>query len=432
MKSILIQNAQVIDPAQKINETGSILITEGKIAWLGKSKEKPPTNSYTVIEAKNLIACPGFIDLHSHLRDPGFEEKETIATGTAAAAKGGFTTVCCMPNSEPPIDNQSLVDYIKEKAAAEGLIRVLPIGCITKGRRGEALAEMGELAAAGVIGYSDDGNPVVNSRLMRQALEYSCAFDLPVIEHCEDKTLSEGGQMNEGVISTRLGLPGIPAAAEESMVARDIALAELTGARLHIAHISTAGSVALVRAAKLKGLRVTAEVTPHHLTLTEERVMGYDTNAKVNPPLRTRKDIEALIEGLRDNTIDAIATDHAPHTEVDKLCEFGYAPFGISILETALGMLLGLVQAGKIDLDLLISKMTCGPAGIIGERFGKLGTLAIGCSADITLFDPNREWTVDPRTFVSKGKNTPLAGANLKGRVVMTFYQGKMVYKASD
>jgi dihydroorotase len=267
---------------------------------------------------------------------------------------------------------------------------------------------------------------------MRQALEYSCAFGLPVIEHCEDKTLSEGGQMNEGVISTRLGLPGIPAAAEESMVARDIALAELTGARLHIAHISTAGSVALVRAAKLKGLRVTAEVTPHHLTLTEERVMGYDTNAKVNPPLRTRKDIEALIEGLRDNTIDAIATDHAPHTEVDKLCEFGYAPFGISILETALGMLLGLVQAGKIDLDLLISKMTCGPAGIIGERFGKLGTLAIGCSADITLFDPNREWTVDPRTFVSKGKNTPLAGANLKGRVVMTFYQGKMVYKASD
>ncbi|HEX7474744.1 MAG TPA: dihydroorotase [Dehalococcoidales bacterium] len=432
MKSILIQNVQIIDPSQKIHEIGSILITDGKIAWLGKADERPPTSGYTIIEANNLIACPGFIDLHCHLRDPGFEEKETIATGTAAAAKGGFTTVCCMPNTEPPIDNRSLVDYIKEKAAAEGVIRVLPIGCITKGRKGETLAEMGELAEAGVVGFSDDGNPVTNSRLMRQALDYSRAFDLPVIEHCEDKTLSEGGQINEGVISTRLGLPGIPAAAEESMVARDIALAELTGARLHIAHISTAGSVALVRAAKLKSLRVTAEVTPHHLTLTEETVMGYDTNAKVNPPLRTRKDIEALIEGLRDNTIDAIATDHAPHSEVDKLCEFGYAPFGISILETAFGMLMGLVQAGKIDVNLLISKLTAGPAGIIGERFGKLGTLAVGCPADITLFDPNREWTVDPRTFVSKGKNTPLAGAKLKGKVRLTFYQGQIVYKDSD
>ena len=330
-------------------QTGSLLIADGKIAWLGTGEpETCRLMITTIIDAENLIACPGFIDLHCHLRDPGFEEKETIATGTRAAARGGFTTVCCMPNTEPPIDNRSVVDYVKNKAAQEGAVRVLPIGCITKGRKGEALAEMGELAQAGVVAFSDDGNPVMNSRLMRQALDYSRAFGLPVIEHCEDKVLAEGGQMNEGIISTRLGLAGMPAAAEESMVARDIALAELTGARLHIAHVSTAGSVELVRAAKRKGIKVTAEVTPHHLTLTEEKVMGYDTNAKVNPPLRTSKDIEALIQGLKDNTIDAIATDHAPHTEVEKLCEFAYAPFGISILETALGMLMGLVHEGKI------------------------------------------------------------------------------------
>jgi dihydroorotase len=288
---------------------------------------------------------------------------------------------------------------------------------------------MGELAQAGVIGFSDDGNPVMNSRLMRQALDYSRAFGLPVIEHCEDKVLVEGGQMNEGIISTRLGLPGMPAAAEESMVARDIALAETTGARLHIAHLSTVGSVELVQTAKRKGIRVTAEATPHHLTLTEEKVMGYDTNAKVNPPLRTQRDIDALIQGLKDNTIDAIATDHAPHTEVEKLCEFAYAPFGISILETALGMLMRLVQEGKIDINLLVSKMTWGPARIIGDKFGKLGTLATGSPADVVLIDPNKEWVVDTRTFASKGKNTPLSGVKLKGKVVMTLYQGKMVYK---
>jgi dihydroorotase len=264
---------------------------------------------------------------------------------------------------------------------------------------------------------------------MRQALEYSRAFDLPVTEHCEDRALAEGGQINEGIISTRLGLAGIPAAAEESMVARDIALAELTGAWLHLAHLSTSGSVELVRAAKKKGIRVTAEVTPHHLTLTEEKVMGYDTNAKVNPPLRTRKDIEALIQGLKDNTIDAIATDHAPHTEVEKLCEFGYAPFGISILETALGMLMGLVQAGKIDMELLISKMTWEPARILGSRFGRLGTLEAGSPADITLINPEKEWVVDPKTFASKGKNTPLRGARLRGKVVGTIYRGKIVHR---
>ena len=334
-----------------------------------------------------------------------------------------------MPNTEPPIDNQATVDYVKQKAADEGSIRVLPIGCITRGRKGETLAEMGELAQAGVVAFSDDGNSVMNSRLMRQALDYSRAFGLPVIEHCEDKVLTDGGQMNEGIISTRLGLPGMPAAAEESIIARDIALTELTGAQLHVAHVSTAGGVGLIRAAKLKGIRVTAEVTPHHLTLTDARVMGYDSNAKVNPPLRTATDIQALIRGLQDNTLDAIATDHAPHTEVEKLCEFAYAPFGISILETALGMLLGLVQEGKIDINLLISKLTCEPGRIISSNYGRLGMLAVGDQADVTLFDPEREWVVDPRTFASKGKNTPLAGTKLRGKVLATFYRGNPVYK---
>jgi dihydroorotase len=418
MKSILIQNAQIVDPSQKLNKTGSLLVSEGKIKWIGTNGQAPPENGYEVIDAKNQILCPGFIDLHCHLRDPGFEEKETIASGTLAAARGGFTTICCMPNTEPPIDNQSVVNYVKSKAAAEGTVRVLPIGCTTKGRKGETLSEMGELSEAGVIGFSDDGNPVMNSRLMRQALDYSRTFGLPIMEHCEDKVLVEGGQMNEGIISTRLGLPGMPAAAEDSMVARNIALAELTRARLHICHLSTAGSVELVRAAKRKGLKVTAEVTPHHLTLTDEKVMGYDSNAK------------ALIEGLKDGTIDAIATDHAPHTEVEKQSEFAYAPFGISILETALGMLMNLVHQNKLDLNILISKMTCEPAAIIGDRFGSLGTLKIGSGADIMLFDPNLEWVVDPAKFASKGKNTPLGGAKLKGKVTATIYQGKMVYKA--
>jgi len=429
MRPVLIQNARIIDPSQRLNTKGSLLIKEGKIAWLGEDDQAPSTDEVTCFDASNLIASPGFIDLHCHLRDPGFEHKETIATGTLAAATGGFTTVCCMPNTEPAIDNQSVVDYVKRKASEEAAVRVLPIGCITKSRKGETLAEMGELARSGVVAFSDDGNPVMNPRLMRQALDYSRTFDLPVIEHCEDKYLTDGGQINEGIIATRLGLPGIPAAAEESIVARDIALAQLTGARLHIAHASTAGSVELIAAAKSRGIRVTAEVTPHHLTLTEEKVMHYDTNAKVNPPLRTHKDIQALIQGLKDNVIDAIATDHAPHAEVEKLCEFAFAPFGISILETALGMLLGLVQEHMIDIELLISKLTQGPAEIIGNRYGALGTLKLGSPADITLIDPGKTWVVDPKKFISKGRNTPLAGTTLKGKVVATFYQGKMVYR---
>jgi dihydroorotase len=406
---------------------GNLLIADGKISWLGE--KTPPQGDYEILNAKGLIVCPGLIDLHCHLRQPGDEEKETIATGTRAAARGGFTTVCCMPNTNPPLDNQTAIEFIKSRSAAEGVVRVLPIGCISKGRKGEELCEMGELASAGVIGFSDDGAPVSSAYLMRQALDYSRAFDLPVIDHCEEKALTEGGQMNEGVISTRLGLRGIPAVAEEIAVARDIALAGLTGGRLHIAHVSTEGSVELIRRAKEKGIKVTAEVTPHHLTLTEERVLDYDTNAKVNPPLRIREDIKALIQGLNDNTIDIIATDHAPHTEADKLCEFDLAQFGISGFETALGSLMGLVHNGELKLATLIAKLTYEPAKIIGDKYGKLGTLAVGAPADISIFDPNLEWVVDTQEFASKGKNTPLAGERFRGRIMATIYGGKLVYQ---
>ena len=429
MKSLLIQGSHIIDPSQGIDEIGSLLITEGKISWLGRGEITPPQPDYDVLHAQGLIVCPGFIDLHCHLRQPGFEEKETIATGTRAAARGGFTTICCMPNTNPPLDNQATVDYVKSTAATEGMVRVLPIGCISKGRKGKELAEMGELVSSGVIAYSDDGEPVMNSYLMCQALDYSRAFGLPIIDHCEDTILTEGGQMNDGIISTRLGLSGIPAAAEEIIVARDLALAELTGGRLHIAHVSTEGSIDLIRRAKEKGIRVTAEATPHHLTLTEENVIGYNTNAKVNPPLRTKRDIQALIQGLKEGVIDIMATDHAPHTEADKLCEFDVAAFGISGLETALGSLMSLVHDGQLTLATLIAKLTCEPAKIIGNKYGKLGTLDIGVSADITIFDPALNWVVDTKAFASKGRNTPLAGSVLKGKVMATISQGKLVYK---
>ena len=429
MKPLLIQGGRIIDPSQGIDEVGSLLITDGKISWLGGGERTPPLADCSVLHADGLIVCPGFVDLHCHLRQPGFEEKETIATGTKAAARGGFTTVCCMPNTEPPLDNQTVVDYVKSIAAKEGVVRVLPIGCISKGRRGEELAEMDELASAGVIAYSDDGKPALDSRLMRQALEYSCAVDLSIINHCEDMSLTKGGQMNEGIISTRLGLQGIPNAAEEIIVARDLALAQLTGGRLHIAHTTTEGSVELIRRAKDKGIKVTAEVTPHHLTLTEEKVTGYDTNAKVNPPLRTKKDIQALIQGLKENVIDIIATDHAPHTKADKQCEFALAPFGISGFETALGSLMKLVRNGQLPLTTLIAKLTYEPARIIGNKFGELGTLAIGAPADVTIFDPDMDWVVDTKVFASKGKNTPLAGSVLKDKVMATISRGKLVYK---
>jgi dihydroorotase len=427
MKPLLIQGGRIIDPGQGIDEIGSLLIAEGKIS--GLSKGALPQPGCDVLDARGLIICPGLIDLHCHLRQPGFEDKETIATGSQAAARGGFTTVCCMPNTSPPLDSRATIDYVKSTAAAEGVVRILPIGCISKGRKGEELAPMAELASAGVIAYSDDGKPVLNSNLMRQALDHSRVLDLPIIEHSEDTSLTEGGLMNEGEISTRLGLKGIPAAAEEIMIARDLILAHLTGARLHIAHVSTEGSVELIRRAKEKGITVTAEVTPHHLTLTEERVIGYNTNAKVNPPLRTKRDTQALIQGLKENVIDAIATDHAPHTEADKMVDFALAAFGISGFETALGSLLSLVHDGQLSLKTLISKLTGEPSKIIGNRYGRLGSLEVGVSADVTIFDPDMEWTVDTKAFASKGKNTPLVGSRLKGKAVATIAQGKLVYK---
>ena len=424
MKPLLILDGRIIDPGQKIDKVGSLLITEGKISWRGYA---PPQEDYDVLHADGLIVCPGFIDRHCHLRQPGYEEKETIESGSQAAARGGFTTICCMPNTNPPLDNPAAIDYVKKEAAKKGVVRVLPIGCISKGRKGEELVNMKELAAAGVIGYSDDGSPVKSTRLMRQALDSSRDLGLPIIDHCEELSLSEGGQMNEGALAIKLKLPGIPAAAEEIMVARDLALAQLTGGHLHIAHVSTAGSVDLIRHAKKKGVNVTAEVTPHHLTLTEKEVKGYNTSAKVSPPLRTKVDNLALIQGLKERVIDIIATDHAPHAEADKKCDFALAASGISNFETALGSLLGLVHEERLALTSLIAWLTVEPARLLKDD--NLGTLKIGAPADITIFDIYKEWIVDPKTFVSKGKNTPLAGSALRGKVMATIYGGKIVYK---
>jgi dihydroorotase len=425
-ENLLIRGGRIIDPSQGIDAVGDLFISDGKIAWLSVQKARPLPDNYQAIEGRGMMVCAGFIDLHCHLRQPGFEEKETIATGTRAAAKGGFTTVCCMPNTEPPADKAEVVKYVKSVAAKEGAVRVLPIGCITRGRKGGKLAEFGELSAPGAVAFSDDGSPVMDSTVMRSALEYSQESGLPLIDHCEDLAFSQDGVMNEGSLATRLGLKGIPACAEESMVARDIRLARIVGGRLHIAHVSTAGSVELIRSAKEEGISITAEATPHHLTLTEEAVVGYNTNAKVNPPLRTAEDVEALISGLRDGVLDAIATDHAPHTAKDKDCDFNTAAFGISGFETALGTLMTLVHQGKLDLVTLISKLTYEPVSIL--RRTDLGTLKPGAVADVVIFDPNREWVVNPEEFVSKGKNTPLAGCVLKGRVMATVYGGEAVY----
>ena len=428
---LLIHGGHVIDPSQGIDQLADLLIAEGKIVRVGGTVVPGKTMN---LDATGLVVCPGLIDLHCHLREPGFEDKETIATGTKAAATGGFTTVCCMANTNPPLDNPAVVDWLRQKAVEEGLVHVLPIACITKGRRGEELTDMAELAAAGVVAFSDDGDPVTSLQLMRDAMNHSRDLGLPVIDHCEDKVLSGGGIINEGRVSAESGLKGIPAAAEEVMVARDLVLAKLTKARLHIAHVSTKGSVELIRHAKAEGVSVTAEVTPHHLTLTEERILDkssskpFDTNAKVNPPLRTKEDVEALIKGLKDGVVDAIATDHAPHTPADKNCGLELAAFGISGLETAFACLMGLVHKGEISLTMLLSKLTCEPAKIIG-RDGELGTLNAGSPADITILDPDREWIVDSRNFASKGKNTPYDGYKFKGKVMATIVDGEIVYK---
>ena len=373
------------------------------------------------IDCRGLTLLPGFVDLHCHLREPGLEHKETIRTGTAAAAAGGFTTVCCMPNTEPAIDTLATLRLVQDTARSQGAVRVLPIAAVTRGRAGSELTDMAELAGAGAVAFSDDGSPVADSRLMRLALEYAASFGRPVIDHCEDPRLTAGGAMHEGAVSERLGLPGWPTAGEEVMVARDIALAAQTGAHVHLAHLSTAPAVELVRAAKRRGIHVTAEVTPHHLTLTDAWVErgGYDTNCKVNPPLRTDADRAALLEGLIDGTIDAIATDHAPHARVEKECEFESAAFGISNLETAFGSLMGLVHAGQLPFEVLVDKLTRGPAGVLGLSLPE---------DDWTLVDPDAEWMVDVDRFRSRGRNSPLHGQRLTGRVLLTVCRGVVAF----
>lgn len=428
MTSLLISGGRIIDPSQGLDGVGDLLIIDDKIEWIGDPGSAPIQHGCTILSARGMVVSPGFIDLHCHLREPGFEEKETIATGTRAAAKGGFTTICCMPNTCPPIDSLDIVEHIKSIAFIEGLVRVFPIGCITKGQQGMELVRMKDLAEVGVVAFSDDGKSVANSQLLSRALEYSRLLALPIIEHCEDSSLSANGAMNEGRLADKLGINKIPAAAEETIIERDIALAELTNARLHIAHASTANSVRLIRRAKEKGIPVTAEVTPHHLTLTEERVIDHGTNAKVNPPLRTEKDNEALLQGLKEGVIDAIATDHAPHTIQDKACDFNKAAFGISGLETALGVLLGLVHQGRLDLATLVSKLTIEPARVLALP-QDLGTLNVGALGNVTIFDPDCQWVVDPDSFASKGKNTPWAGCSLQGKVMATVVEGRVVYK---
>jgi dihydroorotase len=441
---LLIRGARLIDPSTGMDMIGDILVMDGNIQRAGSAiRNGDVPSGCRVIEASGLLACPGFIDLHVHFREPGYEDKETIATGSLAAARGGFTTVCCMPNTDPAMDNASVVDYVLRRAREADLIRVLPIGCVTKGREGKELAELWELSQAGAVGFSDDGSPVADPNLMRQALAYSSSLGLPIIQHAEDPNLSQDAPVNEGELSNRLGLRGWPAAAEETMVARDIALAQLTGGQLHLAHLSTAGSVNLVRQAKERNQPITAEVTPHHLTLNERWVQGhdeegplsgpltstaYDTNAKVNPPLRTERDVAALITGLRDGTIDAIATDHAPHVVTDKLVSLNDAAFGISGLETALGALMGLVRQSDLTLNILVERLTAGPARLLGEKYASLGTIREGGTADIVLVDPDREWVVRVGEFASKGKNTPLEGMTLRGMVVATISGGRIVH----
>lgn len=428
--NLLIRNGRLIDPAHHRDEVTDILIESGKISRIGKLlKSDAPKSEVQVIDGTDRWVVPGLVDLHVHLREPGFEYKETIQSGTEAAAAGGFTSICCMPNTDPVNDNQAVTRLICERAQREGVVHVYPIGAITKGSKGEGLSEIGDLFEAGCVAITDDGRPVMNSEVMRRAMEYALTFDLPVIDHCEDERLMEEGVMNEGNVSLELGLKGIPAAAEEVMVARDLILAQLTGTRLHLAHISTAGSVRMIREAKSWGVRVTAETCPHYFSLTEEAVRGYNTNAKMNPPLRTHQDREAIRQGLKDGTLDVIATDHSPHTEDEKNREFDLAPFGVIGLETALPLTLMLVEEEVLPVDQAIAKLTIQPARVVRLDKGHLG---IGADADLCLIDPEATWTVDPRRFRSKSKNTPFAGWKMKGLVAMTIVDGRVVYSTEE
>jgi dihydroorotase len=418
----------VIDPSQNKDAVQDIFVLNGKIQALGKNLEIPKDEPLPEIDATGFVVTPGWIDIHTHLREPGGTHKETIETGTRSAAAGGFTSIACMANTQPVNDSSYITTYIRQKVATDSPVNVFPIGAVTKGLKGEELAEIGSMREAGIVAISDDGKTVMNAYLFRKALDYSRRFDLTVISHAEDLNLKGLGVMNEGYNSARFGLRGIPKAAEEVIVARDIYLAELTGAKLHIAHASTAGSVALIREAKRRGIRVTAEVTPHHLTLTDEVVGTYDTNTKVAPPLREKEDIEALQEAVADGTIDALASDHAPHSREEKEVEYDHADFGMVGLETAFPLYYAKVLKNHWDLSKMVAAMTLKPAQIIGV---KKGTLQIGSDADISIFDPGQEWVVDRSQFQSKSQNSPFHGWTMRGKPVFTIVGGKIVYRGN-
>ncbi len=422
---MLIKNGRVIDPSQNFDSTADVLIQHGRIAQVGKNLEALGVG---IFDATGLIVAPGFIDLHVHLREPGNEHAETIETGAKAAAAGGFTSICCMPNTDPVNDNAAVTQFIFQTAAQVAPVNVFPIGAISRASQGERLSEIGAMRRAGIVGLSDDGRPVMSGGMMRHAMEYSLAFDLVLIEHAEDLTLSKGGQMHEGAHSTRLGLRGIPGSSEDVMVARDVLLSEQTGARFHVAHLSTARSLDLVREAKRRGLKVTCEVTPHHFTLCDEDIQNYDTNYKMKPPLRSRPDVEAMLAGLADGTVDAIATDHAPHPGSEKMQEFDLAPFGITGLETALGLALErLYHTGRVNLSRLVALFATNPARIVGLE-GR-GTLAPGSHADLTLFSIERAWTFDANKSLSRSRNTPFDGRNFRGGPEAAIVGGKVAWR---
>ena len=427
-RDVLLTGGRIIDPSSNLDGVGDVLLRDGKVESVGGRIAAP--DGATVVDCTGRVVAPGFIDVHCHLREPGREDVETIATGARAAAAGGFTAVCAMPNTDPVTDNQAAVGFVLKQGRAAEAARVHPIGAISIGQRGEQLAEFGEMVGAGAVAVSDDGKPVASAQLMRTALEYARTFGIPVADHCEDPTLAAGGAMNEGIVSARLGLKGIPSEAEEIMAIRDILLARRTGGHVHLCHMSTRGSVELIRWGKERGIRVTAEVCPHHLSLTEADVEGYDTNAKMNPPLRTVADLEALRAAVRDGTIDLIATDHAPHHYDEKEREFADAPNGIVGLETALAVnLTWLVRPGIVPLPLLVERMSCSPARTFGLEGG---TLRRGAAADVTVFSPDESWVVDPTAFLSKGRNTPYGGRTLYGRVDCTVVGGRVVHRRAS
>jgi dihydroorotase len=426
-RPVLLQGGRVIDPSQKLDERLDLLLADGKIAASGRDLDAPKGGE--TVDVSGLVVAPGFVDLHVHLREPGDEHKETIASGARAATAGGFTSICAMPNTRPPIDDHAAVGFVRAEGERAGFARVYPVGAVSIGLKGEEMTEIGELVAAGAVAVTDDGHPVWDSGLLRRTMEYTLAFDIPYFSHSEDLGLSANGVMNEGSVSTVLGLPGIPNAAEDAAVARDCVIAELTGGHLHVLHVSTRGAVEAIRAAKARGVHVTAEVTPHHLSLTDEAVRGYRTEAKMNPPLRSAADVEAVREALVEGVIDCIATDHAPHHYEDKDREFDDAPFGIVGLETAVGVCIReLVVTGRLDLTELIERLSLRPARIAGLP---AGTLAKGSPADVVVFDPEEKWICEPDEFLSLSHNTPFAAQELVGRVVMTWVGGRPVYDRS-